>query len=109
MNGEDHMCGQRRELDGDPEAMLRFAARVGQGSAPVDVDPVIPPCPGGMRGCAVFAAADMLSTAALAEFVAETEHAVAALRAASFLAAQDYLASDLAGALDLLGATRPEA
>lgn len=105
------MCGPRRELDGDPDAMRRFGGLVDALRAPgvSGPGPAPGPCAGGMRGCAVFTAADFASTAALTGFLAETDEAISALGAAAALSALDYLATDLSGALGLLGATRGDA
>ncbi|MFF5987015.1 hypothetical protein [Prauserella flavalba] len=96
------MCETRRELHGDPEAMRRFAERL---HAPeVDVEPAgVPACQGGTPACAAFTTADALSTVALADFLRDTAEAIATLKAAAATAAEDYEATDLAGAQAVLG------
>ncbi|GAB3586210.1 hypothetical protein GCM10027445_64700 [Amycolatopsis endophytica] len=92
------MC--RREMHGDPEAMRSFAARLA--GLDTEVDPPEPtPCLEGMEACGTFAAADAVATLALAQFLAETGEAVAALRSAANEAAEDYEATDRAGALTI--------
>ncbi len=102
MNGEEPMD----HLDGDPDAMLRFAQRLDAGPAPEPAafGPAPVPCEGGARGCARFTAADLAATAALDRFLVETQDAVTALRSAAYHSARDYLAGDEAGALTLLAA-----
>lgn len=100
------MCEARQEMHGDPDAMRRFAERLrGLDAAEVVAEPPgAPACQGGMEACALFAAADVVSTVTLARFLAETSDAVAELKAAAAGAAEDYLATDLAGAQAVAGA-----
>ncbi|SFB35860.1 hypothetical protein SAMN05216266_10916 [Amycolatopsis marina] len=99
------MCGPRRELDGDPEAMRRFASQVLAIRLPeASADAGDHPCPGGMRGCANFVAVESVATTALARFLAETDEALDALKAAAALSAMDYLETDRSGTADILDA-----
>ncbi len=100
------MCPARDEMHGDPEAMRRFAERLAE---PVTADVVADPpdpttCHGVLPGCGTFAAADAVSTLALTAFLAETADAVATLRDAATVAAEDYLATDRVGAHAVAGA-----
>ncbi|PXY25876.1 hypothetical protein BAY59_20115 [Prauserella coralliicola] len=96
------MCEARQEMHGDPDAMRRFAERL---HAPgVDVEVVgVPACQGGTQACAAFTTADALSTVALADFLRDTTQAIATLKAAAFTAADDYEATDRAGAQAVTG------
>ncbi|QUH03943.1 hypothetical protein HUO13_26790 [Saccharopolyspora erythraea] len=99
------MCESRHEMHGDPESMRRFAEQLIEPCAPevVAESPGAPACQGGMQGCATFTAADTASTLTLARFLAETGEAIAALKAAAAEAAEDYLATDQAGAHAVAG------
>ncbi|WP_020674011.1 hypothetical protein [Amycolatopsis nigrescens] len=99
------MSAPRRELRGDPEAMRHFAEQVTGPSVSesVVVPPSTQPCQGGMHACAVFTAADLASTMALARFLSETGADIAALKSTAAVAAADYLATDLAGAQAVAG------
>lgn len=100
------MCEARHEMHGDPEAMRQFADRLAGLGAPEATAPPPPPqvCEGGSQACAVFAAADELATLTLRDFLAETGDAIATLRAAAAVAAEDYQATDRAGARAVAGA-----
>ncbi|MFC4003781.1 hypothetical protein ACFS2C_10420 [Prauserella oleivorans] len=90
------MCDTHHDLHGDPEAMRRFAERTAALSLPgVTSGPSV--CAGGLPGCATFTAADLASTTTLASVLAETGEALATLRQAALVAAEDYLATDRAG------------
>jgi hypothetical protein len=89
----------RKEMQGDPEAMRRFAERLVGISETVVEPPGKPSCEGGMQACGTFAAADAVATLALTRFLSETGESLAALKEAAAVAAEDYQATDLAGAL----------
>ncbi|AXB43226.1 hypothetical protein [Amycolatopsis albispora] len=99
------MGGARHEMHGDPEAMRAFAERVAWPDAVADVavPPAATPCPAGMSACAGFTAADLAATLSLGQFLAETRDDLATLKAAAAVAADDYEASDQAGARAVLG------
>ncbi|PRX47024.1 hypothetical protein B0I33_106121 [Prauserella shujinwangii] len=104
MIGES-MCEARHAMHGDPEAMRRFAERLAGLSAPEAIasPPQAQVCAGGSQACSVFTAADLLATLRLAGFLAETGEAIETLRAAAAVAAEDYLATDQAGARAVTG------
>ncbi|MEU6642734.1 hypothetical protein ABZ863_09295 [Saccharomonospora sp. NPDC046836] len=100
------MCEARHAMHGDPEAMRQFAERLAALSAPETIVPPPPTqvCEGGSQACAAFSAADVLATLTLTDFLTETGEAIATLRAAAVVAAEDYLTTDRAGAQAVTGA-----
>lgn len=100
------MCDARQEMHGDPEAMRRFAVRAsGLSTRDLRVEAPGPPsCGGATEACATFAAADLASTSTLARFLDDTGEAIESLQAAAAAAADDYVATDQAGARAVAGA-----
>lgn len=104
------MCEPRLELHGDPEAMRAFAERLpdlGARDAIVAPDPV--PCQGGMQTCGTFAAADAVSSMALAAFITEAEETITTLKTVAASSAEEYRATDDAGAAWFAGVFVTEA
>ncbi len=100
------MCETRHAMHGDPEAMRQFAEQLAGLSAPEAIAPPPPAqvCEGGSQACAALAAADLLATLRLTDFLAETGEAIETLRTAAAVAAEDYLTTDQAGVRAVTGA-----